>query len=178
MLELHVANSQIQRALDIFIIAQRGEFGKRTLFISTFRRFLCLIAIHSCARNKGPFVIWPPRLSKIRRAYQHDCTKSPVAANWTVLPPAVIHFSTHTRKVKMAALTVSFAGKIGATAPRVANARAAGESPDVPPPPRPSAPFPRSSEILSSSRTAICVLRASLRLNPPRSRRRRPWRGH
>ena len=84
--------------------------------------------------------------------------KSPVAANWN-LPPAVIHFSTHTRKVKMAALTVSFAGKIGATAPRVANARAAGESPDVPPPPRPSAPFPRSSEILSSSRTAICVLR-------------------
>lgn len=86
-------------------------------------------------------------------------SKSPVAANWTLFAAAVIHFSTHTRKVKMAALTVSFAGKIGATAPRVANARAAGESPDVPPPPRPSAPFPRSSEILSSSRTAICVLR-------------------
>ena len=176
MLELHVANSQIQRALDIFIIAQRGEFGKRFLFISTFRRFFKLKAIHSCARNKGPCVIWPPRLSKIRRAYQREESSGRQLDHWRL--QSVIHFSTHTRKVKMAALTVSFAGKIGATAPRVANARAAGESPDVPPPPRPSAPFPRSSEILSSSRTAICVLRASLRLNPPRSRRRRPWRGH
>ena len=174
MLESHLANSQIQRALDIFIISQRGEFGKRDLFISTFRRFSQLKTIHSCARNKGPCVIWPPRLSKIRRAYQREESSGRQLA----FAPAVIHFSTHTRKVKMAALTVSFAGKIGATAPRVANARAAGESPDVPPPPRPSAPFPRSSEILSSSRTAICVLRASLRLNPPRSRRRRPWRGH
>ena len=39
----------------------------------------------------------------------------------------------------MAALTVSFAGKIGATAPRVANARAAGEFPSAPR--APFAPF-------------------------------------
>lgn len=173
MLESHLANSQIQRALDIFIISQRGEFGKRDLFISTFRRFFKLKAIHCCARIRPVCHLAAPPLQD-SPAYQREESSGRQLA----FAPAVIHFSTHTRKVKMAALTVSFAGKIGATAPRVANARAAGESPDVPPPPRPSAPFPRSSEILSSSRTAICVLRASLRLNPPRSHPRRPWRGH
>jgi len=159
----------------IFLIQLKGESLGKGLCL--FRHF---DALYNCKQYTAVPEI-KARLSSGRPASPRFAepinVKSPVAANWT-LPPAVIHFSTHTRKVKMAALTVSFAGKIGATAPRVANARAAGESPDVPPPPRPSAPFPRSSEILSSSRTAICVLRASLRLNPPRSRRRRPWRGH
>lgn len=155
MLESHLANSQIQRALDIFIISQRGEFGKRDLFISTFRRFFKLKAIHCCARIRPVCHLAAPPLEDSPSPSSRRVQWPPTG----MLPPAVIHFSTHTRKVKMAALTVSFAGKIGANAPRVANARAAGESPDVPPPPRPSAPFPRSSEILSSSRTAICVLR-------------------
>ena len=59
----------------------------------------------------------------------------------------------------MAALTVSFAGKIGATAPRVANARAAGEFPSAPRAPDASAPPSRPAEIspFSSQRRLLGV---------------------
>ena len=106
-------------------------------------------------RNRGPGTSVPSRARTSRDSRQPTADEDR-GRQLDFCPPALIHFSTHTRKVKMAALTVSFAGKIGATAPRVANARAAGEFPSAPrapdasaPPSRPakSPPFrPRSRE--------------------------------
>lgn len=114
-----------------------GEFRSRTASFGTFST-LDRWRTESRARiDRSHLAPAPPRFSAAnRRSRQLDFR-----------PPAVIHFSTHTRKVKMAALTVSFAGKIGATAPRVANARAAGESPSAPRAPDASAPPSGPAEI-------------------------------
>lgn len=118
-----------------------GEFRSRTSFFGTFSRLVrCWTGIEGQDR---PF----PSRARTSRDSRQPTADEDRGRQLDFCPPALIHFSTHTRKVKMAALTVSFAGKIGATAPRVANARAAGEFPSAPRAPDASAPPSRPAEI-------------------------------
>ena len=118
-----------------------ASFGPEPLFFGLLRDWFAGRPESRARIDRSHLAPAPPRFSLSQPRKEHR------GRQLDFCPPALIHFSTHTRKVKMAALTVSFAGKIGATAPRVANARAAGEFPSAPRAPDASAPPSRPAEI-------------------------------
>ena len=130
-----------------------ASFGPEPLFFGLLQDWFSGRPESRARIDRSHLAPAPPRFSLSQPRKEHR------GRQLDFCPPAVIHFSTHTRKVKMAALTVSFAGKIGATAPRVANARAAGEFPSAPRAPDASAPPSRPAEIspFSSQRRLLGV---------------------
>ena len=159
----------------IFYPASEESFGEDDRRVSVPNLFFGLLQDWFSGRpesrariDRSHLAPAPPRFSLSQPRKEHR------GRQLDFCPPAVIHFSTHTRKVKMAALTVSFAGKIGATAPRVANARAAGEFPSAPRAPDASAPPSRPAK--SPPFRPSGASWASLRRTPPAAARRRERR--